>query len=98
MEESRENLFLARCSASAFAALPSFSSSYACFFFFRYPAFWHARICTKEKLFHLFAQQFARIGISHVQPVVINDERALRGPHVVGLLRNILIDALTQFV
>src|SRR5437868_7661435 len=94
--ESQENSFLARCSAAAaFAALSSFRSFYSSFFL-RYPTFWHLRICAKEKLFHLLAQQFACIGISHIQSIVINDECALRGPHIVGLFRDILIDALTQ--
>src|SRR5215469_10405568 len=60
-----------------------------------YPSFWHFGILAEEELLHLLSQNLAGFGISHIQSIMIDDERTLCRPHIPGLLRNILIYALS---
>src|SRR5690348_4523616 len=62
----------------------------------RHPALWHLRLVLEEELLHLLAQQLARIRIGQIQPVVIDDQARLFLPHLPGLLRDMVVDALAQ--
>src|SRR5258708_8667492 len=79
--------FLARCSATAtFAAWTFIARGNPSFF--RNPTlrlFFFVFFC-KEEFFHLLTQNLARFWISHIQSVVIDDERTLGRPHIIGLL------------
>src|SRR5581483_12185706 len=82
--------FLTRRSASTLATRPAGPHLLG------RPALGHLCIFPKEKLLHLFAQNLARLRIGHIKAIVIDNECALGRPQVIGLLRDMFVDALTQ--
>src|SRR5438045_8593238 len=83
--------FFTSRAASAFRAWTSTNTR-----FFRCPAFGHFGLLAEEKLFHLLAQHLARFRVAHIQPIVIDNQRTLRGPPLLGLLPDLFIDALSH--
>src|SRR5918994_1156336 len=60
------------------------------------PALRQAGVLAEGELFHLPAQDAARLRVGRVQPVVVDHDRHVRLPELVPLGRHVLIDALTQ--
>src|SRR5699024_3923443 len=55
------------------------------------------RFLTEEKGFHLLAQHLPRFGVGRIEPVVVDDIGQLRFPLIIGLGRNVLVDALAEW-
>src|SRR5262249_2381578 len=62
----------------------------------RHPALRHSSRIAEEELLHLLAEPLPGVGIGQIQPIVVDDESRLGLPHLPGLLRDVLEDALPQ--
>src|SRR5690242_3556774 len=62
----------------------------------RYPTLWHLGILAEEEFLHLLAQDLAGIGVGQIQPIMVDEQARMLLPHLPGLLRDIVIDALAN--
>src|SRR5262245_43346899 len=61
-----------------------------------HPALRHPGRIAEEELLHLLAEHLPGVGVRQIQPIVVDDQARLGLPHLPGLLRDVLEDALPQ--
>ena len=53
---------------------------------------------TEEILLHLLEQKLLRLGGSEIQPILVHEHLHVLDPHLPGVFRNVVVDALAQWM
>src|SRR6185437_224421 len=63
---------------------------------FRLPALRLLFVVAEEEALHLLPQNLARVGVGEVQAIVVDEQARVLLPHLPGLLRDVVVDALAK--